>query len=222
MTKYRYSRQDPAASREFYMYSPYEGEKFINAYENDRNNVFFALDTLLGKSSPIRHEDFFSIDKYGLSDVTATLRDYIMVMKSNFETIMASGLCQTHKKTVLSLYNLLSESQGSDLTLSTSINNFIGTFERQKGLLIKKMDCLDPNHEVQTIDDLCILALSCVLSQPSERRCRYKSLNTVLKINDLLIFRYRNCEFRHPLLLYYCIFFERFMLLSVQKLMSFR
>jgi len=222
MTEYRYSRQDPAASREFYMYSPYEGEKFINAYENDRNNVCFALDTLLGKTSPIRHEDFFSIDKYGLSDVTAMLQDYIMVMKSNFETNIVSSLCQTHKKTVLSLYNLLSESQGSELKLSPSINNYIGTFERQKGLLVKKMDCIDPDHKIQTIDDLCILALSCVLSQPSERRCRYKSINTVLKINDLLIFRFRNCEFRHPLLLYYSIFFERFMLFSVQKLMSLK
>ena len=222
MTEYRYSRQDPAAFREFYMYSPYEGEKFINAYENDRNNVCFALDTLLGKTSPIRHEDFFSIDKYGLSDVTAMLQDYIMVMKSNFETNIVSSLCQTHKKTVLSLYNLLSESQVSDPKLSPSINNFIGTFERQKGLLVKKMDCIDPDHKIQTIDDLCILALSCVLSQPSERRCRYKSINTVLKINDLLIFRFRNCEFRHPLLLYYSIFFERFMLFSVQKLMSLK
>ena len=76
MTEYRYSRQDPAAFRELYMYSPYEGEKFITAYENDRKNVFFALDTLLGKSNPIRHDNFFSIDKYDLSDVTATLQDY--------------------------------------------------------------------------------------------------------------------------------------------------
>ena len=222
MTEYRYSRQDAAASKEFYMYSPYEGEKFLNAYEKDRNNVCLALDNLLGKSSPIRHGDFLSIDKHGLSDVTATLRDFIMIMKSNLETTVVSDFCQTQKKTVLCLYNLLSESQGSDSKLSPSINNLIGTFERQKGLLIKKMDCVDPNHEVQTIDDLCMLALSCVLSHPSERRCRYKSLNTVLKINDLLIFRFRNCEFRHPTLLYYSIFFERFMLRYVQKLMSLK
>jgi hypothetical protein len=222
MTEYRYSRQDQAAFREFYMYSPYEGEKFIDAYEDDRNNVCLALDTLIGKSSLIRHEDFFSIDKYGLSDIAATLQDYIMVMKSNFEIIIVSSLCQTHKKTVLGLYDLLSESQGSDLKLSPSINNFIGTFERHKGLLIKKINCLDPDHEVQALDDLCILALSCVLSQPSKLLCRYKSLNTLLKINDLLIFRFRNCEFRHPLLLYYSIFFERFMLRSVQKLTSLK
>ena len=221
MTEYRYSRHDPAASGEFYMYSPYEGEKFINAYETDRNNVCVALDTLLGKSSPIRHEDFFSIDKYGLSDVTAMLQDYTMVTTSNLETVIVASLCQTHKKTVLGLYNLLSESQGSDLKLPHSVNNFIRTFERKKGLLIKKMS-LNPDRKVQTIDDLCILALSCVLSKPSERRCRYKSLNTVLKINDLLIFRFRNCEFRHPKLLYYSIFFERFFLRSVQKLMSLK
>ena len=143
-------------------------------------------------------------------------------MTSNLETIVVSIVCQTHKKTVFGLYNLLSESQGSDLKLSSSINNLIGTFELQKGLLIKKMDCVDPDHKVQTINDLCILALSCELSQPSERRCRYKSLNTVLKINDLLIFRFRNCEFRHPTLLYYSIFFERFMLHYVQKLMSLK
>ena len=219
MTEYRYSRQDPAAFREFYMYSPYEGEKFINAYENDRNNVCFALNNLLGKSSPIQHEDFFSIDKYGLSDVTATLRDYTMVMTSNLEAVIEPTLCQTNKTTVLGLYNLLSESPDSDLAMPPSVNNFIGTFERKKGLLIKKMS-LNPDREVQTIDDLCLLALSCVLSQPSERHCRYKSFNTVLKINDLLIFRFRNCEFRHPQLLYYSIFFERFFLRSVQKLVS--
>ena len=204
------------------MYSRYEGEKFLNAYENDRKDVCFDLNTLLGKSSPITHVDFSSIDQIGLSDVTEKLQDYTLAVTSNLETIVVSIVCQTHKKMVFSLYNLLSESQGSDLKLSPSINNFIGTFERQKSLLIKKMDCLDPNHKVQTIDDLCILALSCVLSQPSERRCPYKSLNTVLKINDLLTFRFRNCEFRHPELLCYSIFFERFLLRSSQKLMSLK
>ena len=68
MTEYRYSRQDPAAFRDFYMYSRYEGEQFINAYENDRKDVCFDLNTLLGKSSPITHVDFSSIDQIGLSD----------------------------------------------------------------------------------------------------------------------------------------------------------
>ena len=74
MTEYKYSRQDPAAFKEFYMYSRYEGEKFIKAYESDRKNVYFAIDTLLSENNPITHDNFFSIDKYGLSDVTATLR----------------------------------------------------------------------------------------------------------------------------------------------------
>ena len=58
-----------------------------------------------------------------------------------------------------------------------------------EGFVNQKVDCSDNDRKVQPMDDLCILALSCVLSQPSEQRCRYKSLNTVLKINDLLTFR---------------------------------
>ena len=145
-----------------------------------------------------------------------------MVMTSNLEAMIGSSLCQPHKKTIRDLHNLLSDSQSSNLKLSPTVNSFIGAFERQRGLLIKKMDNLDPSLKVQTIDDLCLAALSCVLSYPSEGRCDYKSLNTVLKINDLLIFRFRNCEFRHPQLLSYSIFFERFMLRSLQKLLSFR
>ena len=212
MTKYRYSRQDPTASKEFYMYSPYEGERLINAYEHDRKNVYHALDTLLGKRNPIRHDDFCSIAEYSLSDVNSTLRDYNMVMTSNLETIIMSRLCQTCKKTVVGLCNLLTAPKGSDKKISSSINSFIGTFERQKGLLTKKMDCLDPDHKLQTIDDLCILALGCVLFQLPERTCRYKSLNTVLKINDLIIFRFRQNEFQRSQLLAYSIFFERLML----------
>ena len=118
MTEYRYSRQDPAAFRDFYMYSRYEGEQFINAYENDRKDVCFDLNTLLGKSSPITHVDFSSIDQIGLSDVTEKLQDYTLAVTSNLETIVVSIVCQTHKQTVIGLYNLLSGSQGSDQKLS--------------------------------------------------------------------------------------------------------
>ena len=80
MTEYRYSRQDPAAFREFYMYSPYEGEKFICAYKNDRKNTYLALDNELGESNPVKHIDFFSANHRDLSDVTRMVKDYALAI----------------------------------------------------------------------------------------------------------------------------------------------
>ena len=115
------------------------------------------------------------------------------------------------------LCELLTDSKGSDPKYSKLINDLIGRFETQKILFVEKMEYTDANSKAQAVDDLFLLGLGCVLFQPLTRTCFYKAVNTVLKVNDLMIFRFHERNTEHQELLVYSIFFERLMLYSAEK-----
>ena len=137
MTEYRYSRQDPAAFREFYMYSPYEGEKFIAAYKNDRKNTYLALDNELGESNPVKHIDFFSANHRDLSDVTRMVKDYALAITTTLGSFANIYRDPINQKILLNLCELLTDSKGSDPKYSKLINDLIGRFETQKILFVE-------------------------------------------------------------------------------------
>ena len=85
MTEYRYTRTNPAATREFYMYSPYEGPSFIHSYMNDRNVTLAKLDTLLNLNKPSSECEHSVVEELKLANETAIVSKYRHKSRSNLE-----------------------------------------------------------------------------------------------------------------------------------------
>jgi len=182
MINYEYTNTNRLQEPHKYMYTPFQGKAFINAYITNRNENIKRFESQANK------EQLVGIERY-LCDATLLLLDQNQrsLIHKSFNSISAFGTSDIIYSKELLLFLLGSQLSGAkDERLTAWLNFLIQRFEVSK----KLYETYHPNNIRKGLGDsksvilYWLFSLLLILSYSDTKNIKY--LSTCLKINDLL------------------------------------
>jgi len=191
---YKYSTINPTENKELYMYSGYYGIEFIQAYKHSRNE---AIKKCLEKLQKIKDKKeitdkilkFFVNNKHEKEE---TMQFFLNLLKNKFNLFQKDSTKSELNKTINDLDYLFNKAVNNKILEKSRIDNLVKKFEIKKSFTteIKKSFLNTILHN--DIDETYHLLFSFIISKHFISSNLFKYLSVLLKLNDLLIYRFYN------------------------------
>ncbi|MBE6035706.1 MAG: hypothetical protein E7222_13565 [Clostridiales bacterium] len=165
--EYKYITENNLENRQNYMYSSFNGNKFLNTYISTREKVLLSI----GKT----HNNELIMNE----EITAEFNQ------------LRSKVTDHNIDLRFQMINQLKEMETGYLNLS-EIDLFVKTFEVRKRLYHLYSVNFKPINEEDYKDNELYLIFSIVMCLAYEKTSNLKYLNSLLKVNDILISLYFN------------------------------
>lgn len=194
---YKYSRINPIENKQLYMYSDYYGIEFIQAYKHSRNEVIKKCLEKLKKIKD-KKESADKISKslgHSKSEQEEVIQFFISLLINKFNLFQKKSTKTELNKTIEDLDCLFDQAKNNIILEKLRINNLVKKFEIKKSFSteVKQSYLNAPLYE--DIDETYHLLFSFILSKYFILSSSFKYLSVLLKLNDLLIYRFNNLKY---------------------------
>jgi len=195
---YKYSTINPITNKELYMYSSYHGIEFIKAYKQSRKQTIEKclekFKKIKGKKEITNRIYRFFIQQNHLEQ-EETIQLFLKLLKNNFNTFQKNSIKSDLDKIINDLDYLFKKAVDNGILDKTRIDNLVKKFEIKKSFPIVVKQAFSNNFFYNNIDETYHLIFSFIISKYFISTKSLKYLNTLLKLNDLLIYRFYNGNF---------------------------
>ena len=216
---YKYIYENPSENRQLYMYSDYNGKEFIEAYKKSRNDVLIKC---LKKINRTEEELETNNKLLKLSNYSHIKKDEIMSIFCNIiydrfiifdKEITNSDLTEA----IHDLSSLYIKSKNNQSLNKLKLDNLVKIFETKKNFSSEIQNSFDASLISNEIDEIFHFLFSFIIIKHFISFKSLKYFNTLLKLNDLLIYRFYNMNFINVELLLCAISIELKIYSSVEE-----
>ena len=218
---YTYSTINPKENKQLYMYSDYYGIELIEAYKHSRNKVIKKclddLKTIKDKKESV--DTLFRSSGHNKAEQEESMQFFKNLLKNKFNLLQKNSTKSELNKTIDDLDYLFYQVLKNKILDKWRIDNLVKKFEIKKSFSteIKYSYLNDPFH--QDIDETYHLLFSFIISKYFILTNSFKYLSVLLKLNDLLIYRFDNENFLNTDLLSCSILSELKIFYKLEKAM---
>ena len=194
---YKYIYENPSENRQLYMYSDYNGKEFIEAYKKSRSDVLIKC---LKKINSTEEKLETTNKLLKLSNYNHIKKDEIMSIFCNilydrfiiFEReIINSDLTEA----INDLSSIYIKAKNNQSLNKLKLDNLVKTFETKKDFSSEIQNSFDASLISNEIDEIFHFLFSFIIIKHFISFKSLKYFNTLLKLNDLLIYRFYNMNF---------------------------
>ena len=191
---YKYSTIDPVKNRQLYMYSNYSGSEFIESYKNSRKKAIIKcqedIKKIKGKNSLLDN-----ITNINDNDQKKIIKNFTNLLKIKSNFIKTESIISERNIIIDDIDCLFNNFLNHDIIEKVKIDNLVKQFEIKKSFSSYFEETLLNNSFFIDFDETYHLLFSYINSQYFIFSKSYKYLSTLLKLNDLLVYRLYNERF---------------------------
>ena len=206
---YKYTNIDPTHNRSLYMYCDYEGISFLNSFEKNRKLAIRSAYEALNKNKITQIEKSIFRNLKNELDTNKILENFNNLINSKLTHLKQNINASNLSTVVYSLDNIFQENNFKYIGKKDTIDFIIKSYEIKKELNLFS-DNINVKQKIYSdLNESYHFMFSSILIKAIFNRNKiYKYFNTLLKLNDLMIYRMYNSQFINHIFLFYSLILE--------------
>lgn len=216
---YKYIYENPSENRQLYMYSDYNGKEFIEAYKKSRNALLIKC---LKKINSTEEKLETTNKLLKLSNYNHIKKDEIIsifcnILYDRFINFEREIINSELTEAINDLSSIYIQAKNNQSLNKLKLDNLVKTFETKKNFSSEIQNSFDASLISNEIDEIFHFLFSFIIIKHFVSFKSLKYFNTLLKLNDLLIYRFYNMNFINVELLLCAISIELKIYSSVEE-----
>ena len=204
---YKFSKIDSIKEKKLYMYSNYKGLKFLNDYLKCRKNDIQKILRKIKKKKNFLESNITNYTYLENESIKKNIEDLISLIIPKIEHVKNKRNFELNdiSHDIELLFNQFIKNKKINMYV---LNKLIKKYEVKKILRVQEKDNSSNNKKVE-IEEIYHLIFSVILTLTFLSNINLlKTFNTLLKINDLQIYRFYKEKFFHIDILLYLLIIE--------------
>ena len=214
---YKYSNTDSTKNRSLYMYCTYEGMSFLNSYEKSRKLAIKSAYLNFAKKNKLVEKNIFKNLKNKIEQ-DKILENFtkLIIIKLNY---LKKNINKNSLNVIVNyLDNIFVKNQLKDKEKKNNLNFIIKSYEIKKELHLFNTNVNIEQELYVDFTESYHLMFGLLLIKSSINGTNvYKCFNTLLKLNDLMIYKMYNSQFLNHNFLFYSLILENYIFNIIKK-----